>query len=259
MSTKNNRLILKAGTVFDSHSGKLNENTTIVIVGRKIAWIGDDGSFEKEKGDKILAVTGKTILPGLIETHVHLDATGNPQYERELMRTKTHMWPYIALHHAQQHLVSGFTCVRDCGANPDWSPSLRRILDQGILAGPRLVVSDRFLGQPGTQEFIGPEMYLNYFKENYDIRSGPEGVMDAVRERKLYGSDFIKTATTGGVLHGIESKIDVSFWTDEELQAMATEAHRIGMHIACHANGNEGIYRATKFGIDTIEHGSLMT
>jgi len=102
-------------------------------------------------------------------------------------------------------------------------------------------------------------MYLNYFKENYDIRSGPEGVMDAVRERKLYGSDFIKTATTGGVLHGIESKIDVSFWADDELEAMATEAHRIGMHIACHAHGNEGIYRATKFGIDTIEHGSLMT
>ena len=258
MVPKNERLILKSGNVFDSLKGKIKNNQTIVISGRKIAWVGEDNSFEKEKGDKIIDVSGKIILPGMIETHVHLDATGEAQSERELLRTKTFMWHYIGLANAQKHLMSGFTCVRDCGANPDWSPALRRIFDQGILAGPRLCVSDRFVGAFGTSEFVAPDFYFDYYRKHYEIPPGLDGLRHAIRERKLFGADFIKTATTGGVLHGIESKLEKSFWLDDELVTMVEEAHRLDMHIACHAHGRDGIYRAVKFGIDTIEHGSFV-
>ncbi|NHJ05410.1 MAG: amidohydrolase family protein [Candidatus Heimdallarchaeota archaeon] len=258
MPLKKERLILRSGNVFDSLSGKIKKNTTIVISERKIVSVLDDSSYEKEKGDKILDVTGKTILPGLIETHVHLDATGEAQTERETLRTKTFMWHYIALSNAQKHLMSGFTCVRDCGSAPDWAPALRRIFDQGVLAGPRLSVSDRFVGQFGNSEMVSPDYFIDYYRKTYEVPTGVDGIKHTIRERKMLGADFIKTATTGGVLHGIESKLEKSFWMDEEIEAMVEEAHRLDMHVACHAHGREGIYRAVKFGIDTIEHGSFV-
>ena len=146
MSQKKRRLVLKAGNVFDSITGKIVNDTTIAITGRIISWIGKDSAFDKEKNDKIIDVREKIITPGMVECHVHLDCTGDPQTERELLRTKTAMWPFYGLHHSQQHLTSGFTTVRDCGAYPDWSPALKRMFNLGVLAGPRLIVSDRFLG-----------------------------------------------------------------------------------------------------------------
>jgi imidazolonepropionase-like amidohydrolase len=258
LSAKNIRLVLKSGNVFDSFTGKVNKDYTIVIECNKIKWVGKDSSFDKQKKDKIIDVSEKFVFPGFIETHVHLDYSGTAQEEREFMRTKTSMYPYIALVNAQKHLMSGFTCVRDCGSYPGFAPSLRRLFAIGNIAGPRLLVSDRVLAQPGNQEYIGPEPLFRYLRENYEVKSGPDGIMHAVRERNWYGSDFIKTATTGGVLHGIKSKLKMSFFTDEELEAMVKEAHRIGMHIACHAHGREGIYRAVNVGIDTIEHGSFL-
>ena len=258
MNRKKGRLILKSGNIFDSIKGKILENRTIAIEGKMIVWIGEEGSFEKEKNDKNIDVSGKTIIPGMIECHVHPDGTGTAQSEREIIRTKTAMFSYIALNNAQKHLASGFTCVRDCGSYPYWAPSLRRVFDYGLLAGPRLLVSDRFLAQAGTEEIVAPDMYIDYLKEYYNTYTGVDGVKHAIRERKAFGSDFIKTHTTGGVLHGIESKLERSYWMDEELIAIKEEAHRLDMHIAVHAHGREGIYRAVEADFDTIEHGSFM-
>ncbi|NHJ31449.1 MAG: amidohydrolase family protein, partial [Asgard group archaeon] len=149
MSKNDKRLIVKKGDVFDSKTGKIMKNTTIAISGREIVWVGDDGSFEKEKSDQVIKADGKIVLPGLVESHVHLASLCTPHYERETLRTSDAMWHYIALNNAQKHLVSGFTCVRDCGSSPGWIASLRRSLDQGIFAGPRLVVADSGISQWG--------------------------------------------------------------------------------------------------------------
>jgi imidazolonepropionase-like amidohydrolase len=258
MNNDKPRLVVRAGRVFDSVNGKILENTTIVSEGNKIVWIGDDSNFEKEENDKIIDATGKVVLPGMIETHVHLIATGNPQSEREYLRTKRDMYNYIALDNAQKHLVSGFTCVRDCGAYKGMTSSLRRIIDQGVLAGPRLLVSETGLGQWGNQESIGPQPLLDAIREESVVTAGVDNVVYAVREQKRLGADFIKTLTTGGVLHGMESKVSFCLWTDEELGAMVKEAHRLGMHLASHAHGTEGIKAAVRAGIDTIEHCSLV-
>ncbi|NPE09187.1 MAG: amidohydrolase family protein [Asgard group archaeon] len=258
MGKNDKRLIVKNGNVFDSLTGKIKKNTTIVISGKQIVWVGDDGSFEKEKNDQVIKAEGKTILPGLVESHVHLASTCSAQSERVEMRTKTTMWHYIALNNAQKHLASGFTCVRDCGASPGWIPSLRRILDMGVFAGPRLVVADNGVAQWGNQEMIGPQYVIDYYKNIGEVKAGVDGVIHAVRQRKSAGADFIKTLTTGGVLHGMESKLGTSLFLDEELEAMVKEAERIGMHVASHAHGLEGIYKAVKAGIHTIEHGSFL-
>jgi imidazolonepropionase-like amidohydrolase len=169
------------------------------------------------------------------------------------------MYHYFALNHAQKHLVSGFTCVRDCGAYKGVTSSLRRILNSLILAGPRLVISETALGQWGNQESIGPQALLDAVRAESVVTAGVDNVVYAVRDRKREGADFIKTLTTGGVLHGMESKVEFSLWTDEELKAMVTEAHRLGMHVASHAHGTAGIIAAVQAGIDTIEHASYMT
>ncbi|MHA2357421.1 MAG: amidohydrolase family protein [Candidatus Heimdallarchaeaceae archaeon] len=258
MTKEENRLIIQSGKVFDSINGKLLENTTIAVKENKIVWIGDNSSFEKEENDTIIDATGKVVLPGMIEAHVHLVATGNPQFERQYLRTKRDMYNYFALNHAQKHLVSGFTCVRDAGGYKGILSSLRRTLDYGILAGPRLVVSETGIWQWGNQESIGPQALIDFDREISVIKAGVDNVIYAVRDQKKLGADFIKTATTGGVLHGIESGVDFSLWTDEELVAMREEAHRLGLHVACHAHGTAGILAAVKAGIDTIEHCSYV-
>ncbi|MHA2246331.1 MAG: amidohydrolase family protein [Candidatus Hodarchaeales archaeon] len=258
MSQEKFRLVLRAGNVFDSVSGTIQENHTITIKDRNIIWVGSDSNFEKESNDQILDVEGKVLLPGLIDTHVHLQYTGTAQFEREYYRTSRAMWHYYAMYHAQQHLTHGFTCVRDCGADPEWGPSLKRMFDRNIFAGPRLVVATLPIGQWGDQEAIGPTEYIAYQRKIMEVPTGIDGVKHAVRDRKHSGADFIKTATTGGVLHGQESMLERSLFLDEELVAMRKEAHRLGLHIASHSHGSIGINKAVKAGIDTIEHATFI-
>ena len=258
MSSDSFRLVIKSGNVFDPLSGAIKEEHTIVIIGNKIAWCGPDSAFDKEPNDEIINATGKTILPGMMDCHVHLQSTATPQYERKYLRTTRGMLHYYALRNAQNHLIHGFTCIRDCGGYPDWGPSLRRILDNGTIAGPRLLVANLGIAQWGNQEAIGPLEVLEYQRQLSEVKTGVDGVKHAVRDRKRSGADFIKTLTTGGVLHGMGSKVGTSLFLDEELSAIVEEAHRLGMHVACHAHGREGIYKAVMAGIDTIEHGSYI-
>lgn len=256
--TEETRLVIKSGNVFDSIEGKIKENLTIVVKNKEIVWVGDEGSFEKEETDKIIDATGKTVLPGMVECHVHLSGTGDPQYEREYLRTKRDMYNLIALDNAQKHLVSGFTCVRDAGSYKGIVSSLKRILNKGIFAGPRLVGSETGIWQWGDSEAFGPQALINFDREVSVIQAGVDNVKYAVRDQKKLGADFIKTATTGGVLHGMESQVSFVLWTDEELVAIREEAHRLGMHVGCHAHGNDGIQAAVRAGFDTIEHGSFL-
>ncbi len=258
MAQEKCRLIIKAGNIFDSVRGLLKENQTIVILENKILWCGEDDTFEKETNDRIIDVKGHTIIPGLIDCHVHLDSTAEPDYERKYLRTTNAMWHYYALQNAQRHLINGFTCLRDCGSLPDWAPSLRRIFDNGDLAGPRLVIANLPITQWGNQEAIGPLEVIEYYGKLSEVKAGIDGIKHAVRDRKRSGSNFIKTITTGGVLHGMTSKVDTSLFLHDELLAMTDEAHRLGMHVACHAHGKEGIYKAVEANVDTIEHGTLI-
>jgi len=258
MSQEKTRLVVKSGNIFDSVNGLLKENQTIIIQGNKIIWCDEDDAFEKESNDKVIDVNEKTIIPGMIDCHVHLENTAEPDYERKYLRTTKAMWHYYALQNAQRHLINGFTCLRDCGSLPEWGPSLRRIFDSAALAGPRILIANLPISQWGNQEEIGPIEVIEYYGKLTEVKAGIDGIKHAVRDRKRSGADFIKTITTGGVLHGITSKVDTSLFLKDELLAMTEEAHRLEMHVASHAHGREGIYKAVQANVDTIEHGTLI-
>ncbi|MCG3260351.1 MAG: amidohydrolase family protein, partial [Candidatus Heimdallarchaeota archaeon] len=181
------RLVIKSGNVFDSIEGKMKENLTIVVKNNEIAWVGDEGSFEKEETDNIIDAAGKTVLPGMVECHVHLSGTGDPQYEKEYLRTKRDMYNFIALDNAQKHLVSGFTCVRDAGSYKGIVSSLKRILNYGIFAGPRLVGSETGIWQWGDSESIGPQALVDFDREVSVIKAGVDNIKYAVRDQKRLG------------------------------------------------------------------------
>lgn len=251
-----NRTVLHQGKILDVISGKLLENNSVILENNKISWVGESDTLEKLDNDEIINLDGKLVLPGLIDCHVHLEASCEIDYWKDRMRRKDPMYHYIALKHGQEHLKSGFTTLRDCGGDL-WGASLRRIFDSKMFPGPRLLVAQRPMSQWGNQESMGPTEFFEIEKK-YEILSGKDGITHAVRERKRSGSDFIKTMTTGGVLHGMESQLERSLWTDEEISTLVTEAHRLGMHVAVHAHGNHGIHKAATAGVDTIEHCSFV-
>jgi imidazolonepropionase-like amidohydrolase len=254
------RLVLHNTTYFDSVKGKMEEGKTIVLKNGLVDWIGDYSSFEKEENDELLNLEGKYVLPGLIDCHVHLDIITTLNPFKSYLTTQTFYYGYIALKQAQDHLRAGFTTLRDCGGEK-WGSSLKRAIAAGFFKGPRLVVAQYGIAQYGNQDEMLPDELHDAFSKNkwFTIQSGIDGILHAVRDRMSIGSDFIKTATTGGILHGEKSKVDKSLFTEEELNAMTREAHRNGMHVASHAHGDEGIRLAVDCGVDTIEHGSMIS
>jgi len=117
---------------FDSIENKLVENQVIVVDGNRFSHIGDSGSFDRVQEDEYLDLSGKFVIPGLIDCHVHLELQMDVIYERQTMRTNSGMYYYFALNNAQKHLASGFTTVRDCGAKENWGPSLKQSFQQKL-------------------------------------------------------------------------------------------------------------------------------
>jgi len=143
------RLVLRNGNVFDSITGRLNNNQTVVIQDRTIHWVGSDNSYEQKNNDNIIIVDGKTLIPGLMDLHVHLEYLHEFIYnfKRALLRNKDAMFGYYALKNAQDHLKAGFTTLRDCGAIPFATSSLRNLINKGFFLGPRLLVSQNLITQ----------------------------------------------------------------------------------------------------------------
>ncbi|MHA2503723.1 MAG: amidohydrolase family protein [Candidatus Kariarchaeaceae archaeon] len=246
-------------TLFDAKSGNMVENQSLVAEKGSITYAGDTGGYTPTTEDVVHDLGGKTVLPGLMDLHVHIGSpfTGGHD-ERHYLRTKSDQRHYYALSHAYSYLKAGFTTIRDVGSGGKWAPALRRSIDQGIISGPRLQVAG-WMGQWGDQERMGPDELLRGSRDSSEVMTGTEGVMHMVRDKKADGFDMIKTATTGGVLHGMESKVERSLWRSEELEAMVDEAERLGMYVAAHAHGDAGIQAALRAGVRTIEHGSLMS
>lgn len=256
------RLVIKDVTYFDVTNKKLVDGHTIVIEKNKFNRILKKNEFSPKEDDIIINGNGKYLFPGLIDCHVHLS------FEQEIVtqpyesffRTKDGEKLLSALRYSQKYLVSGFTTLRDCGSRWKYMmPALRDSIANGTFYGPRLLVADVAIAQPGNQEMFGPEYLMDPMVKEYYVGSGKDNILDAVRERKRRGANFIKTATTGGVLHGKGSKVDLSLWTPEELEAMVQEAKRLGMHVAAHAHFAHGILKAVQAGVHTIEHGTILT
>jgi imidazolonepropionase-like amidohydrolase len=249
------RTLVRAGHLLDVKTGKLLDGQTIVVVGDTIQSIGPSAEVQAQAGDVVVDLGGMTVMPGLIDVHTHL--TMNPDFDpyRELISTDAKE-AINGVVNAKTTLMAGFTSVRNVGANGFTDVDLRDAIDSGQVPGPHMLVSGPLIGITGghCDENLLP---IKYHVVGDGVADGIAEVQHKVRENIKYGADLIKICATGGVL----SKGDdpqASQFTLEEMQAIVTDAHRLGRKVAAHAHGAQGILWATEAGVDSIEHGSYI-
>jgi imidazolonepropionase-like amidohydrolase len=251
--------LIHAGRVIDGVADRALTERTVVVDGGRITAI-ETGYRAPGPGDTLIDLRGGTLLPGLMDMHVHLTS----EYSRtsELDRFKKDGTD-VALDgavYAQRTLLAGFTTVRDLGDSFRASIALRNAINAGKLPGPRIFASGKSIATTG-----GHADPTNGWAAHLGGRVGPtEGVVDgpwdaaeAVRQRYKEGSDTIKITATGGVLSIAKSGLNPQF-TEEEIRAIVTTARDYGFKVAAHAHGAEGMKRAVRAGVDTIEHGTFM-
>lgn len=253
------RTIIHCGNLIDAKTNDAQAQMTLVVEGNKIIAI-EKGFTKPGKDDKLIDLTKKTVMPGLIDMHVHLEGeTSRDQAIQRFTLNKADV-AFRSSVFAKRTLLAGFTTVRDLGGS-GVNTALRNAVNQGLVTGPRIFSAGKSIATTG-----GHADPTNGFREELMGDPGPkEGVINsadearqAVRQRYKDGSDLIKITATGGVLSIAKDGSGPQF-TDEELKAVIETAREYGMHTAAHAHGAEGMRRAVEAGITTIEHGTKMT
>jgi len=250
---------LHCGILIDTETGKAQSEMTIVVSGNTIKNV-QKGYVVGAAKDVVINLKNKTVLPGLIDMHVHLESEFNPQvYIKRFTENEADV-AFESVVHAKSTLMAGFTTVRDLGGS-GVNISLRNAVNKGYVSGPRIFTSGKALATTG-----GHADPTNGMKKQLMGDPGPkEGVVNspadgkkAVRQRYKNGADVIKITATGGVLSIAKSGHNPQF-TLEEIQSITSTAKNYGMSVAAHAHGDEGMKLAVIGGVNTIEHGSFMS
>ncbi|MFD0862811.1 amidohydrolase family protein [Sungkyunkwania multivorans] len=250
---------LHCGKLIDTEKGKVLTNKTVIVDGNQIMAV--ENGFSKVPSDAVaIDLKDKTVMPGLIDMHVHIEGETNPGKYLEPFTLNEADVAFNAAEIAERTLMAGFTTVRDLGGS-GVNVALRNAVAKGKVRGPRIFTAEKALGTTG-----GHADPTNGRKRELMGDPGPkEGVVNgvddarkAVRQRYKNGADWIKITATGGVLSVAKSGQNPQF-TEEEILAITTTAKEYGMQVAAHAHGDEGMQRAVRNGVKTIEHGTLMS
>ena len=251
--------LIHAGRLIDGTAAAPRERVTIVVDGDRIRAI-EGGFTEPGGGDEVVDLSAATVLPGFMDMHVHLTSEHSRTSEIDSVKKSESDRAFDAVVYAERTLLAGFTTVRNLGDQWNTSIALRRAIADGKVKGPRIFTAGRSIGTRGghadaTNSF-GP--FLQSDDPRLDtVCNGADDCREAVRQRYKDGADAIKITATGGVLSIAKSGSAPQF-TDEELAAVISTAHDYGMRVAAHAHGAEGIKRAVRNGIDSIEHGTFL-
>ncbi len=227
-------------------NGKVIEKGTVVVDGNSIKFVGPNRKYQPSKKDTVFHISGKTILPGLIDAHVHLSVDGSPDPITSLLKESIPQTTLKAADHARRTLEAGITTVRDMGGKDYIDLALRDGIALGVLEGPRMLCSGKLICMTGGHGWqFGREA------------NGVDEVRAAVREQLKAGADLIKLMATGGIMtKGVEP--GSTQFTLEEMIAGVEEAKKAGRRIATHAQGTEGIKNALWAGVHSIEHGIFL-
>jgi imidazolonepropionase-like amidohydrolase len=245
---------VSAERLLDVTSGKYVDKPLVTIVDGRVAKVGRQGDAVPAGAARV-DLPGVTLLPGLIDMHVHL--TSSPLYSGySYLEFSDAFWTVISTRHARDTLRAGFTTVRNVGSENYADVGLREAIDAGFVEGPRVVSAAYAFGATGghcDSTFFPPSMDE---KSPYNA-DGPEAARAAVRKLKKYGAQVIKICATGGVFsRGVS--VGAQQLSLEEMKAVVDEAHMAGLKVAAHAHGPAGIKDAIRAGVDTIEHVSLV-
>ena len=251
--------LIHAGRMIDGVSDKVATNQTVVVEGGKITAI-ENGFRAAAAGDRVIDLRNGTLLPGLFDMHVHLTSEYSKTSEIDRFKNNEGDAAINGVVFAERTLMAGFTTVRDLGDEYRASISLRNAINAGKVPGPRIVAAGKSIATTG-----GHADPTNGWARKFQADPGPaEGVVNsiedarkAVRQRYKDGSDTIKITATGGVLSIAKNGSNPQF-TEEEVRAVVQTARDYGFRVAAHAHGAEGIKRAVRGGVDSIEHGTFL-
>ena len=253
-------IYIQSGNLIDTKTGKILGNHTIIVSGNKIKSVEKGFVQPANASDSLIDLREMYVLPGLTDMHVHLESETNPSKYLERFTNNEADDAFNSVGFAETTLLAGFTTVRDLGGS-GVNIALRNAINKGKVKGPRIFTSGKSLATTG-----GHADPSNGMKRELAGDPGPrEGVVNsvedakkAVRQRYKNGADLIKITATGGVLSVAKSSSNPQF-TVEEIKAIVDIAKDYGFHVAAHAHGDEGMQRAIKGGVTTIEHGTLMS
>ncbi len=246
-----NQLVIKAGYLLDVSSGEILENQLITVESNRIIRI--DSVIPE--GVKVIDLSDKYVVPGLIDMHTHLIGVLEKTYFSNLFQSP-HRAMIGGVVNAKTTLMAGFTSVRNVGAPDFMDVALKNAIDADEVPGPRMRVSGPSIGITGGH---CDSNYLNHSFEQYSdgVADGPWEIRKRVRNNVKYGADLIKFCATGGVFsHG--TKVGLRQYTLEEMKALVDESHDRDKKVAAHAHGTEGIKYAILAGVDSIEHATFL-
>jgi imidazolonepropionase-like amidohydrolase len=253
-------IVLKAAHLFDSVSGKLSEHGMVVVSGTKIQAVGTNINIPDNA--QVIDLGDATLMPGFIDAHVHLSQESTRAWYHDwfnsVMRFPAEQAMYGA-HYAKATLEAGVTTVRDVGSSDYIALGLRNAIDAGVILGPRMLVANYAIGSTGghaDQDPVPPQR-IAVAGPILGVCNGPDECRAAVRYQIKYGANVIKFMPSGGVL-SLSDPVDNPQLTQDEMNAIVSEAHNWGRKVAAHCHGDRAAKMALAAGVDSIEHGTFL-
>ena len=253
-------IVLKAARLFDSVSGRLQEPGIVLVEGARIQAVGADTRIPDNA--QVIELGDATLLPGFIDAHVHLSQEASDRWYEDwysgVMRFPAEQALYGA-HYAKATLEAGVTTVRDLGSADYVSLGLRNAIKAGMIPGPRMLVANFAIGATGghaDQDPVPPQR-IAPLGPLQGVCNGPEECRAAVRYQIKFGADVIKFMPSGGVL-SLSDPVAVPELTQEEMNAIVSEAHSWNRKVAAHCHGDRAAKMAITAGVDSIEHGTFL-
>lgn len=246
-------LVLRAARLIDGTGAPPIADAVVVVAGGRIRHVGRQ--LPVPPGARVVDLGTHTLVPGYIDAHTHLTTESPGDRKLDRMTATAADYALVGAVNARNMLRAGFTTVRDVGGFDLADVALKRAIERGDAVGPRLFVATASISMTGGHgdpaNGLSPALRLDRLA---GVANGVEGVRQKVRELLRHGADHIKFAATGGGLSR-GTKPTAQHFTDDEIAAIVDEAHRLGVKVAAHAHGIEGIKAAVRAGVDSIEHG----